>query len=136
MYFSHYPYVPYTTHYPLWMMSNYPSPTQIPRYLSMPTNPINSSPFPPVDTHKLKASAKSIQTIMQQSLLLATKIAESEQFAHDLMNAAQLSNRAEVGQLIASTGITMKFDTKFTPDGIQIRFTEHACCGLTLILDW
>ena len=102
----------------------------------MPSNPINSSPFPPVDTHKLKASAKSIQTIMQQSLLLTTKIAESEQFAHDLMNAAQLSNKAEVDRLVSSTGITIKFETKFTPSAIQIRFSESNCCGLTMILDW
>lgn len=98
--------------------------------------PTNNSSFPPVDTHKLKTSAKSIQSIMQQSQLLISKIAESEQFAHNLMNAAQVSNKTEVDQLITSTGITIKFDTKFTPDGIQIRFTEHACCGLTIILDW
>lgn len=115
------------------MVSNHDTRAQFPSQLAMPTN--NSS-FPPVNTHKLKLSAKSIQSIMQQSQLLTSKIAESEQFAHDLMSAAQLSNKAEVDKLIASTGITIKFETKYTPDGIQIRFTEHACCGLTLILDW
>ena len=77
-----------------------------------------------------------MQAIMQQSQLLTSKIADSEQFAHDLMSAAQLSDKVEVDRLITSTGITIKFETKFTPDGIQIRFTEHACCGLTIILDW
>lgn len=115
------------------MLSNHAAITQIPSPLAMPTN--NSS-FPPVDTHKLKLSAKSIQSIMQQSQFLTSKIASSEQFAHDLMSAAQLSNKAEVDKLIASTGITIKFETKFTPDGIQVRFSEHACCGLTLILEW
>ncbi|MFJ7951113.1 hypothetical protein ACIQZG_06220 [Lysinibacillus sp. NPDC096418] len=114
-------------------MANHPSLAQFPSQLAMPTN--NNS-FPPVNTRQLKISAKSIQAIMQQSQLLTSKIADSEQFAHDLMSAAQLSNKAEVDKLITSTGITIKFDTKFTPDGIQIRFTEHACCGLTLILDW
>ena len=98
--------------------------------------PTNDSTFPHVDTHQLQVSAKSIRAIMQQSQLLTSKIADSEQFAHDLMSAAQLSNKAEVDKLITSTGITIKFDTKFTPDGIQIRFTEHACCGMTLILNW
>ena len=77
-----------------------------------------------------------MQSIMRQSQLLTSKITESEQFAHDLMSAAQLSKKKEVERLIASTGITNKFETKYTPDGIQIRFTEQPCCGLTLILEW
>lgn len=117
----------------MWMTANHTSLTQLPIHLAMPTN---NTPFPPVDTHKLKSSAKSIQVIMQQALLLSTKIAESDQFAHDLMNAAQLSNKAEVDKLVASTGITIKFETKFTPGVIQIRFSESDCCGLTMILDW
>lgn len=107
--------------------------TQFPRQLAMPTT---NSPFPPIDTHKLKTSAQQIQAIMQKAHLLTDKIVGSEQFAHNLMNAAQLSNKAEVDQLIASTGITIKFETKFTPDGIRIIFTEKDCCGLTMILHW
>lgn len=73
---------------------------------------------------------------MQQAQLLTDKIDGSEQFAHDLMNAAQLSNKTEVDTLIASTGITIKFQTKYSPDNIRILFTESGCCGLTLILNW
>ena len=119
--------------YPIWMMSNHAALTPVPNQLAMPTQ---NNPFPSVDTQQLKNSAKSMQTLMQESQFLTNKITESEQFAHDLMSAAQLSKKTEVDRLIASTGITMKFETKYTPDGIQIRFTEHPCCRLTLNLGW
>lgn len=73
---------------------------------------------------------------MQQAQLLTDKIDESEQFAHDLMNAAQLSNKTEVEKLITSTGITIKFETNYTPDGFRIIFTDSDCCKLTLNLNW
>lgn len=73
---------------------------------------------------------------MQQARLLTDKIDGSEQFAHNLMNAAQLSNKTEVDKLIASTGISIKFDTKYTPDNLRVLFIENGCCGLTLILNW
>ncbi|MGE7091520.1 hypothetical protein ACQKII_08645 [Lysinibacillus sp. NPDC048646] len=136
MYYNPYPYFVYSNHYPPWIMSNHSPSSPFLGYLAMPTNPTNTSPFPPVDTHKLKSSAKRIQTIMQQAQLLTDKIDGSEQFAHDLMNAAQLSNKTEVDTLIASTGITIKFETKYSPDNIRILFTESGCCRLTLILNW
>ncbi len=73
---------------------------------------------------------------MQQAQLLTDKIDDSEQFAHDLMNAAQQSNKTEVDKLIASTGVTMKFETNYTPDRIRIVFTDSDCCKLTLLLSW
>lgn len=133
MYYNPYPYVSYSHSYPAWMLSNHAALTPLPNPLAMPTQ---NNPFPPVDTHQLKNSAKSMQSLMHQSQFLTSKITESEQFAHDLMNAAQLSKKTEVDRLITSTGITIKFETKYTPEGIQIRFTEHPCCGLTLILGW
>ncbi|WP_054768281.1 hypothetical protein [Lysinibacillus parviboronicapiens] len=136
MYYNPYPYFVYANHYPSWVMPNYPTPSPFPRHLAMPTNPANNSPFPPVDTHKLVASAKRVQTIIRQAQLLTDKINESQQFAHNLMNAAQLSNKTEVDKLIASTGITIKFDTKYTPDNLRVLFTESDCCGLTLNLHW
>ncbi|MGE7920787.1 hypothetical protein ACQKM9_17890 [Viridibacillus sp. NPDC093762] len=136
MYYSPYPYVLYANHYPQWVTANHSSPSQIPRQLAMPTNPTNISPFPPVNTHKFKTSAKDIQNIMQQAHLLVDKISVSEQFAHDLINAAQTSNKTEVDRLISSTGITITFDTKYTPDSIRINLTKNGCCGLTIILNW
>lgn len=117
-------------------MANHSSPTQIPRHLAMPADSTKTSPFPTVNTQKFKTSAKEFQNIMQQAHLLVDKIAVSDQFAHDLINAAQLSNKTEVDKLISSTGITVTFDTKYTPDGIRINLKEIGCCGLTIILNW
>ncbi len=73
---------------------------------------------------------------MQQAQLLVNKIASSHQFATDLMNAAQQSNKEAVEQLIKSVGITIEFKTKYTPDGIQIILIEKNCCSLTLLFEW
>ncbi|MGE7623223.1 hypothetical protein ACQKMD_09260 [Viridibacillus sp. NPDC096237] len=45
---------------------------------------------------------------MHQAHLLIDKIAVSEQFAHDLINAAQLSNKTEVDKLISATGLPLR----------------------------
>ncbi|MEK5233764.1 hypothetical protein MHB42_18885 [Lysinibacillus sp. FSL K6-0232] len=116
MYYNSYPYFLYAYQYPAYQLA------------------IN--PFPPVDTHKFKNSATQIKAIMQQAQLLTDKINSSQQFAHDLMNAAQLSNKAKVEQLITSTGITMKFETNYTPDSFQIRLINSGCCGITLNMNW
>ncbi|MFJ8089429.1 hypothetical protein ACIQ7N_14660 [Lysinibacillus sp. NPDC095746] len=136
MYYNPYPFFVYPHYYPAWVMANQPTNQHPSSHLAMPTPPMNRSPFPIVNTKKLKTSANRIKVIMQQAQLLTDKIDESEQFAHDLMNAAQQSNKTEVEKLIASTGITVKFDTTYTPDGFRITFTESSCCKLTLILGW
>ncbi|MFE3574527.1 hypothetical protein [Lysinibacillus sp. NPDC059133] len=136
MYYNPYSYFVYPNYYPAWVMANQPTIQHPSSHLAMPTTPTNRSPFPIVNTKKLKTSAKRTKVIMQQAQLLTDKIDESEQFAHDLMNAAQQSNKTEVEKLIASTGITIKFETTYTPDGIRIIFTDSSCCKLTLILNW
>lgn len=135
MYYNPYPYFVYPNYYPTWVMANQSTTQQPSKYLAMP-DPTNRSPFPSINTVKLKTSAKRIKVIMQQAQLLTDKIDESEQFAHDLMNAAQQSNKTEVEKLIASTGITIKFETTYTPDGFRIIFTDSGCCKLSLILGW
>ena len=133
MYYNPYAYSALSHPYPIPAMSNHTALTPLPHPQAMPSQ---NNPFPPVNTHQLKDSAKNMQDMMDQSQFLTNKITESEQFALDLMNAAQRSKKEEVDNLITSTGITSKFESKFTPDGIQIRFTEHPCCRLTLVLGW
>lgn len=77
-----------------------------------------------------------MQTILQQAQLLTTQIVNSEQFSQDLMNAAQQSNKKEVDRLITSIGITVQFESKFTPSGIEVHLFDRACCGLTVNLGW
>ncbi|WP_431811701.1 hypothetical protein [Lysinibacillus sp. FW12] len=132
MYYNPYPYFVHPYHYSAPPMANHLAVRSFPQHLAMLTN----NPFPPVDTHKLKSSVTRIKAIMQQAQLLTDKIESSQQFAHDLMNAAQLSNKAEVEKLISSTGITMKFETNYTPDSFRIRLIDNGCCGVILNLNW
>jgi len=136
LYYNPYPYFVYPTYYPTLTIVNHPVRHQTTRYLAMPTNPTNINPFPAVNTNKLKISAKRVKGIMQQAQLLTDKIDGSEQFAHDLMDAAQKSNKSEVERLITSTGITTKFETNYTPNYIRIVITDIDCCKLTLVLSW
>ncbi|WP_332650570.1 hypothetical protein [Lysinibacillus sp. 54212] len=103
---------------------------------AMPTNLPSNNPFPPVDTHKLKASATRIQKVMEQAQLLINKISTSDPFAHNLMDAAQQSDRKTVEQLIATAGVTVHYEMKYTPDGIRILFKEKNCCSMGIVLNW
>ena len=135
MYYNPYPYYVYANHYPVQSVPHYATPLP-PRYLAIVPSGTNGGSFPPVDINKFESSVKQMQKIMQQARLLIDKIANSNQFAKDLMNAAQHSNNATVEQLIKSVGITIEFKTKYTPDGIQIVLIEKGCCSLTLLLEW
>ncbi|MEK5038522.1 hypothetical protein [Sporosarcina sp. FSL K6-3457] len=98
------------------------------------------NPFPPVDTHRLHASAEKMLEVIKQSQLLIKHIADSPGFAHDLMDAAQLSNQQKVDELIQSTGITSKVTTTFSPSGIHVELdnaeTAGECCKLHIALRW
>lgn len=133
MYYNPYPYFVHPYHYPIPSTAYHLAARPFSQHLAMPTS---NSPFPPVDTQKLISSAMRIKSIMQQAQLLTDKIDSSQQFAHDLKNAAQLSNKTEVEKLITSTGITTKFETNYTPDNFRIHLIDSACCGVTLILNW
>ncbi|MBO0586855.1 hypothetical protein I2484_06030 [Sporosarcina sp. E16_8] len=77
---------------------------------------------------------------MKQADLLAGKIVNSKEFAHELMEAAQLSNTKKVEDLIVSTGITLKIKTYFSPTGIRIELNNDEsagdCCHLLMTLKW
>ena len=77
---------------------------------------------------------------MKEANKLVDKITSSNEFAHELMNQAQLSNAAKVGELIKSTGITVKVETSFTPTGIQIKLDNSdlpgRCCQMAMLLQW
>lgn len=98
------------------------------------------NPFPPVSTKRLNTSAQRFQELMKQADLLTDKIVTSNEFAHELMNAAQLSNTKKVEELILTTGITLTIETKFTPTGISVTLAnsevEGGCCNLLMTLHW
>ncbi|MEK3934324.1 hypothetical protein MKY41_03315 [Sporosarcina sp. FSL W7-1349] len=111
-----------------------------PGYLAMPSpTPQNGrSPFPEVDTRKFNASATRFKEVMNQANRFINTLTASDDFAHRLMNAAQQSNHGEVEQLIRSTGVTITYNLKYTPDGIRIDFSnsdaENSCCTLRMAL--
>lgn len=132
LYYNYFPYYVYPPHYPVQAMA----PTPLPRQQAMPTNETNRSPYPPVNTKKLGTSVKNVQKMVPQVQLLFDKIATSDQFARDLKNAAQRSDKATVNRLIRSVGVTNEFEAKYTPDSIQIKLIEKNCCFFTVVLDW
>jgi hypothetical protein len=101
---------------------------------------IPQSPFPTINTQVLNTSAKKFQELTTQANLLAGKIVNSKEFAHELMEAAQQSNTRKVEELIISTGISLKIKTNFSPTGIRIELTnsdnEVSCCNLLMTLKW
>lgn len=115
-----------------------------PGYLAMPsptpTPQSGNSPFPEVDTRKFNASATRFKELMNQANRFITTLTASDDFAHRLMNAAQLSNQEEVERLIRTTGVTITYNLQYTPDGIRIDFSnndaENSCCTLRMVLGW
>ena len=101
---------------------------------------VDPNPFPPVDPKLLNVSAKKFQELMSEANKLVNKISTSKEFAYELMNEAQLSNTKKVDELIKSTGITIKFETLFTPTGIHIKLdnadVQGGCCQLAMLLHW
>ena len=110
--------------------------TPVSNQLNMAINNTPNRNYPPVNINKLEISVKEMQKIVQQVQLLVNKIANSEQFAQELMHAAQISDKETINRLIRSTGITIHFETKYTPDGLRIDFIESNCCSLRVILSW
>lgn len=133
MYFIPYTYVAYPYYYPEWQA--YPNQSVHSRITLQTQNQ-----FPPVNTKQLHTSAERFQIIMREARLLIDKIVSTPSFASELMNAAQQSDHKKVDDLIASTGITIKVETEFSPTGIQFEFdsTEmgEGCCKLDMSLLW
>ncbi|MBO0995359.1 hypothetical protein [Bacillus sp. SD088] len=96
--------------------------------------------YPTVETEKLHQSAQKFQTLMPQANLLMNKINSSSTFAHELMDAAQQSNKQKVHKLIQSTGISSSVKSQFNPDGIIFEFSNvengKGGCILHIALQW
>ena len=113
-----------------------------PAYIAMPTpTPQNGkSPFPQVDTRKFNASAERFKEVMNQASQFIGTLTSSDDFAQQLMNAAQRSEQNEVERLVRSTGVTINYTLSYTPSGIRIDFSnsdaQNSCCALRMALSW
>ena len=131
MYYNPYPHWSYPFADPQWLYNE---------HLQQQTVLKPPSAFPTINTQVLNTSAQRFQELLKQANLLADKIVNSKEFAHELMEAAQLSNTKKVEELIVSTGITIKIKTYFTPTGIRIELKNDGntgdCCHLLMSLKW
>jgi hypothetical protein len=120
----------------------YPTvPYQQPVYTAYP---VFSSPYyrqyPPVDPALFSQSATAMQKLMKDASLILDKLAESKQFAYQVMSAAQESHTQEVQKLIESIGVQTKVDIYYDPDGIRLtlpaKSNQTECCRLVIALRW
>lgn len=101
---------------------------------------IKSRQFPTVNPDIFMHSAQHMQTLMKDASLILAKMANSHQFAFDLMTAAQSSNKAKVNEMLKETGIQSSPSVSYSPDGLKLDFktaVDHVdCCHLNLSLKW
>jgi len=95
--------------------------------------------YPPVDTAIFLKSVTAFQKISKEAGTILEKFSE-QQFAYQLMDAAQAGNQGEVDRLIKSIGNSTPVTTQYTPDGLLLTIHADAdgskCCTLTMYLRW
>ncbi|MCG1021794.1 hypothetical protein [Sutcliffiella horikoshii] len=96
--------------------------------------------YPEVDATLFTESAESMQQLMKEASIILQKLAESKEFASEVMSAAQEGNKEKVAQLLESTGVHSGVEVGFNPDGINLNMTSEVegkdCCHLTITLRW
>jgi len=135
MYYRPYLYTYPNYYIPTWPENQFPI-DQMPIKTESLIDLNNKTTYPHVNTEKFTTSAKQFQEMIMQANLLVNRIIESQYFAQQIMEAAQLSKQNEVEKLISSTGITIKFDVKYTPDGMFITFIDKDSGTLKLGFHW
>lgn len=125
--------------------SSYHRPVYYPTNVYFPVyTPIIPRPrvrvYPEVDATLFTESAESMQQLMKEASIILQKLAESKEFASEVMSAAQEGNKEKVAQLLESTGVHSGVEVGFNPDGINLNMTSEVegkdCCHLTITLRW
>lgn len=133
----------YFYYYPPQTFTPYPFPSfspvnNQPSYFYHPI-PYNRS-FPEVNPNTFMTSAKYMQSLMKDASVLLEKMADSKEFAKQLMSAAQESKQNLIEDQIKHTGIQNIPIVTYTPDGLKLQFSKEVdqinCCNLTLALRW
>lgn len=96
--------------------------------------------LPDVDAKKFNESAITFRGLIKDASKVLDRLADSMEFAHDIMSAAQISDTLKVEKLIESTGIKSKVEPKYNPDGLTMIFHDEVentdCCKLQMTLRW
>ncbi|MGV2620013.1 hypothetical protein QRD89_08810 [Halobacillus sp. ACCC02827] len=96
--------------------------------------------FPEVDSSLFRQSAKAAKQMMNGAEKVMERVEASKEFADELMEAAQRSNRPKVEQMIKEAGAVGDFDFDYNPERIKIQWKGTAggvdCCKMTVMLRW
>ncbi len=96
--------------------------------------------YPEADPTLFHQSAGSFKKLMSDATIVLNKLADSKEFAHQVMKAAQQNNKDEVEKLIQSTGVKETVDIDYNPDAITLEMTSKVektdCCKLVMTLRW
>lgn len=97
-------------------------------------------PFQEVNPQLFMTSAKYMQSLMKDASVLLERMADSKEFAKQLMSNAQESKQKLVEDQIKHTGIQNVPIVSYTPDGLKLVFSKDIdtinCCNLTLTVRW
>ncbi|WP_066056033.1 hypothetical protein [Robertmurraya korlensis] len=97
-------------------------------------------PFQEVNPQLFMTSAKYMQSLMKDASVLLERMADSKEFAKQLMTNAQESKQKLVEDQIKQTGIGNIPVVSYTPDGLKLVFSKDLdsinCCNLTLTVRW
>ncbi|MGY0693899.1 hypothetical protein ACW2QC_14110 [Virgibacillus sp. FSP13] len=96
--------------------------------------------YPEVDPTLFHQSAGAFKTLMNDATIILNKLADSKEFAYQVMNAAQVNDKDEVEKLIKSTGVKENVNVDFNPDAITLemmsKLEKTECCKLAMTLRW
>lgn len=93
-----------------------------------------------VDITVFNESLIAYKQLLREASTVLDHLADSKQFASQVMGAAQGSNTQEVERLLHSIGIKSKFKVTYNPDGIHVKFWSDVqgseCCQLDMAIRW
>ncbi len=96
--------------------------------------------YPDVDPTQFKKSAESFQRLMNDASQIFERLAQSEEFAFEVMQAAQVDDVQRVQELVESTGVHGNVDIDYNPDGLTLEMHSQVegsdCCILTMVIRW
>ncbi|GER68227.1 hypothetical protein BpJC7_18770 [Weizmannia acidilactici] len=119
----------------------YPNPYhRYPSILSYYSMPFRQ--YPAVRPKKFMDTALHMNELLSDAQLVTNRILRSAPFAGQLMEAAQKSNMAQIGRLLAGTGIKHTPRVFYSPDGLVLEFAHQTghdpepCCAIQMKMRW
>ncbi|WP_099159109.1 hypothetical protein [Virgibacillus ndiopensis] len=135
----HYPVQPNPYYYASYRQPFYLPPPCI-HHQSRPFIPYVRPDFPEVNPSFFHESAGAFRKLLNEAAIILNKLADSEQFAYKVMDAAQKNELDKVEKLIESTGIQGDIDVSYNPDGINLKMGSEIenteCCKLEMAIRW